>query len=196
MNWLEFAPWHADDRRELANLQTMAWRLEQARVILGSVAENPPPAPTPPVANAVEVFSAVWLLPDGSGLVLRTPEGLAYLDGRAWYRDAARTQPLAQPYPTAFKTLCSLPRSAGAEVMPARPTRHELKLAQEELDELMTDKTEYDDLARRTPATLVEYGPRLQEAQRLTPLPWRRPSNAWPHQASGPATDGVGAVEQ
>jgi spermidine synthase len=174
MSWLQFAPWHADDQRELVNLQTMAWRLEQARVILGSVAENPPPAPAPPVANAVEAFSGVWLLPDGSGLALRLPDGVAYLDGRGWYRDQARTQPLGQPYPTAFRAF--MLDFLGQQVRERDASRarldDELKLAQQDLAELMTDKAEYDEIARtESPAALVEYGAKeipLQEAQRLT----------------------------
>ena len=105
MSWLQFAPWHEDDQRELAGLQAMGWRLEQARTILGSVPENPPPPPTPPVANAVEVFSGVWMLPDGSGLALRRPDGLVFMDGKGWYRDQQRQQPLAEPYPAGFRAL-------------------------------------------------------------------------------------------
>jgi hypothetical protein len=100
---LEFAHWRADDQGELANVEAMAQRLGQAQANLGVVADSRPGLPLPPVAGAVEVFSSVWMLPDGSGLALRQPDGVIFLDGRGWYRDQARQQPLAEP--TGFRSV-------------------------------------------------------------------------------------------
>lgn len=174
LGWLAFVPDQADDERELVNLELAVWRLEQARAILGSVPGEPPPPPAPPVAGASEVISGVWLLPDGSGLAVRRPEGLAILDGKGWYRDAARQNRLTEPYPDGFRALMTTLLTQQVRDRDATRARldSEVTLAQEELSELLSDKGEYDTLAASQASTsLVEYGSKeipLQEAQRLT----------------------------
>ncbi|MCC6626697.1 MAG: hypothetical protein IT340_04755 [Chloroflexi bacterium] len=174
LGWLAFVPDQADDERELANLEIAVWRLEQARAILGSVPAEPPPLPAPPLAGASEVISGVWLLPDGSGLAVRRPEGLAILDGKGWYRDAARQNRLTEPYPDGFRALMTTLLTQQVRDRDATRARldSEVTLAQEELSELLVDKGEYDSLAAsQAPTSMVEYGPKevpLQEAQRLT----------------------------
>lgn len=174
MSWLEFAPWHDDDTRELANLQAMAGRLELARTQLGGVPASAPPAPTPPLPGAAELFSGAWILPDASGLALRLPEGLVFLDGKGWYRDAERTSAWADPYPAEFKTFVTgyLARQvADAAAIRARLTS-DLTEVKSELAALTQDKSEYDTIARTdSPDSFVEYGSTsipLREAQRRT----------------------------
>jgi hypothetical protein len=161
VSWLEFAHWRADDQRELANLRATADQVGRARTRLGSVPENPPPTAPPPVADAVEVMSNIWMLPDGSGLVLKTPDGLAFMDGRAWYRDQARGQVLADPYPSGFKTMIVNYLAARVRDRAATNTRLDdsIRLEEIELGQLLVDKSEYETIGRTDgESTMVEYG--------------------------------------
>ena len=174
MSWLEFAPWRGDDQRELANLQAMEARLGQARELLGPVPDQAPPLPQPPVPGAIELFSGVWLLPDGSALALRLPEGLAFMDGKGWYHDQSRAQPLEDPYPADFKTMMVSylgQRIREHDAIRAR-LASDLGLGQADLAQLQQDKSEYDAIARNEPpSSSVDYGTSqipLGEAQRRT----------------------------
>lgn len=175
LDWLEFAPWRSnDDQRELETMKSMADRLEAARATLGAVPDNPPSLPAPPVPGAFELFSGAWLLPDGSALALRLPDGLAFMDGKGWYRDAARTQALAEPYPAAFKAVVARMLETQVRNHDATFARleGEVRLAGNEVNLLLKDKAEYEGIARtNSPETSVEYGSNeipLREALRRT----------------------------
>lgn len=174
MAWLQFAPWRADDERELANIRGAAARLTQAAASLGSVPASAPPEPQPPVAGAVSLFGGIWLTPDGQSLALSLPEGTAFLDGQGWYRDPARTQPLDTPYPEGFRAwvLQELDQRLKDRAATTQRIEAAIRANQAELDALVRDRNEYAQIAASTaPDELVEYGTQeipLREARRRT----------------------------
>lgn len=172
--WLQFAHWRGDDEIELRGLRTTADRLERARFLLGPVAAGLPAALTPPVANAVEIVAGVWMLPDASGLVVRQPDGISRIDGKGWYEGTTRDRPRSAPYPDTFVKAITILIAQQIRDQAATDARLQRDLVDEaaDLTELLSDKTEYDQLAgSNPPTTLVEYGVKeipLAEAQRLT----------------------------
>jgi spermidine synthase len=175
VNWLNFTPWHDGDERELNNIKATTEQLSKARESLGTVPEAAPPLPTPPVSGAFEVFSGVWMLPDGNALALRLAGGrLAFMDGKGIYNDQARTQALDEPYPEGFRTLMTgyLTQQVRDSVATMSRLKIELEDAKVELTALQSDKREYDALAVYTqPDEQVEYGTDeipLSEARRRT----------------------------
>jgi spermidine synthase len=174
VGWLQFAHWQGDDQRELSGLQRTVGLLERARFLLGPVPSEPPAPLAAPGNGAVELIAGVWLLPDGSGLVVRQPDGLAYLDGQAWYLDSARRQRKPEPYPEGFKRVVLTLLGEQVKEQAATTARLQMELSelQTELSELRQDKTEYDQIAQRDgPQERVEYGTdelAVAEAQRRT----------------------------
>lgn len=163
VDWLEFTPWQPDDQRELGNLQEMGQRLEEALRGLGPVAENQPPLPEPPVAGALELWSGVWLLSDGSALALRLPEGqTAFTDGKAWFDDGARTRPHAAPFPAGFPPVVTAYLGKNLAEMSATRSRlaQEQAEANTDLTALQRDRSEYEGLRRSgtRDSDSVEYG--------------------------------------
>lgn len=161
VDWLDFAPWTEGDRRELANVQAMAGRLQKARDSLGAVTASQPPLSQPPVAGAFELFSGVWLLPDGSGLALRTPDGLEFMDGANLYSDQQRAQVVDKTYPAQFKALIAALVGQELKDRSATLTRvqSDLSLARTDLATLERDLAEYTALQRgNSDSYEVDYG--------------------------------------
>jgi spermidine synthase len=174
MAWLQFAPWREDDERELANIRSTAARLDLAAASLGSIPASAPSEPPPPLSGAISLFGGIWMAPDGQTLVLSAPEGTVFLDGKGWYRDQARAQPLDNPYPEGFRTwvLQELEQRMKDQSATTQRVQAAIRSAQVELDTLLKDRSEYSALAATTgPDELVEYGTAeipLREARRLT----------------------------
>lgn len=172
--WLSFGPGTEGDRVELTNMRAMVQRLDAARASLGAVPATAPTLPSPPVEGAFEVFTGVWLLPDGSGLALRLPDRLGFMDASEIYSDQQHTQLLDERYPQNFKTfiVSYLQQEVKDRDATLSRLKSELATEQAELGLLQQDKVEYDAI-RITSAesTLVEYGTSeitLAEALRLT----------------------------
>jgi spermidine synthase len=105
IDWLEFSPWYGDDQRELANLQETTTRLAAALKNLGDVSDAPVISP-PPMPGAIEVFSSVWMMPDGSALILEMADGSrAYMTGTQWYSDPELLTPRSTPYPAGARAV-------------------------------------------------------------------------------------------
>jgi spermidine synthase len=149
VDWLQFTPWYDDDRREFQNLGEMHDRLEEALRGLGSVPETQPPLPSPPVPDALELFSGVWLLPDGAGLALRLPENeVAFMNATGWYRDQALTQPREAPFPKGFVPVVGAHLKQRVDEMDATRKRVQQDIAAVNADitTLQRDLSEYEGL--------------------------------------------------
>jgi len=90
---------------ELGHMKTVDNLLGTAVQKFGSVPEEPPPPEKAPITGAIEVFSSVWMTPDGSWLLVKRADGsVAYMNGRGWYSDEGKTK-ISAPYPEKFKTV-------------------------------------------------------------------------------------------
>lgn len=102
---LGFPAQQKDNQNEVQNIQGAVDLLNQASQTLGNVPESAPQNNQPPMPGAIEVFTSVWMMPDGSYLILKRADGsLAYLNGKGWYSDMGVTS-LKEPYPAKFKAV-------------------------------------------------------------------------------------------
>ena len=160
-SWLDFLPGSSDDRDEAKNLRTMAARLETARENLGPVPDAAPGATAAPVAGAVELFSGAWIVPDGSALAILLPDGPAFMDGKAWYRDPAATAQVDRPYPEKFRAMVKafLTESVTNQGARAQRLAGDLGQLQRDLALLEADRVAYTALQNTMPAgEKVDYG--------------------------------------
>lgn len=141
MNWsgkLGFQNQNPEGQQEVDNLQGTVGLLNQALQGLGTVPDTAPQPTQPPVDGAIEVFSSVWMTPDGNYLILKRPNGtLAYLGAKDWFSDRGQTR-MKSPYPTQFKNVAvaylqSLQKEAGAEQSSLQQDQQE---AQDRLQQL------------------------------------------------------------
>ncbi len=151
IDWLQFTPWYEDDRREFLNLGEMRDRLEEALRGLGNVPETQPPLPQPAVPGALEIFSSVWMLQDGSAVAARLPGNeLAFFDGTGWYTDRERKQPHEGTYPKGFLPVVVAYLTKELSDMSATRSRvaQDMSAAQMDLTSLQRDAAEYEGLRR------------------------------------------------
>ncbi|MBC7545987.1 MAG: hypothetical protein H7338_24930 [Candidatus Sericytochromatia bacterium] len=160
VSWLSFVPWYSGDTLEVQNLQETLAKLSTAQIGLGIVPPAAPSPPKPPVPGAHELFTSVWLLPDGSGVVAELPDhALGLLTPTSWGPLSGNSQPVSGPYPTGFRN--ALADVLGTLVKDADGTTKGLTQAQMEtmkaIQALEADKRDYTQL-QRSGMSEVDYG--------------------------------------
>lgn len=162
VSWIAFTPWYAGDQSELQNLRRMQAKLTDARNLLGFRTGGLVEPPPPPLSGAHELFTSVWLMPDGTGIIARLPDGTdALLTASSWGRFGGSLGTVDSPYPEGFRravtdVLATMVKDADATYRSLFQERTEAKQA---LASLQRDLTEYNRIAATDGSSqTVDYG--------------------------------------
>ncbi len=163
MTWVGFAPWRDDDLAELGNISSTVGLLDKAILSLGAIPKTPPALPAPPLADALQLFTGVWVSADARQVIIEQPDDkIAYLNRTGWWSDAGQTQPLDEPYPETFRTLVLVPfltKQVNEYAAVKARLDTDLTSARTDLTSLQRDKTEYTSIQKTYgPNDEVEYG--------------------------------------
>jgi hypothetical protein len=102
---LGFQKMSDQSQNDVAYMKKMDGLLGTAQQKFTNMPEHAPPPEKAPVEGALEVFTSVWMTPDGKWLLVKRADGsVAYMDGKGWYSDEGKTK-LDAPYPEKFKTV-------------------------------------------------------------------------------------------
>jgi spermidine synthase len=160
VSWVSFTPWYTGDQAEMRNLQHMQVNLAAAMGHLRFTPGAPPEPLTAPVSGAHELFTSVWLLPDGSGILAKLADGtLAMLDERRWTTLTGAS--LDTPYPAGFRravtdVLATMVKDSDATYKSLTQDLGELQIGMASLER---DEREYSAIEASSGAgETVEYG--------------------------------------
>ncbi len=162
LSWMDFTPWYSEDHAELKNLQDSLERLDLAEKNLGSIPKQMPTIAPAPQEGAIELFSGIWMNPNGSFLIVTTKDGsLALFNGRQWSYKQKITKDFPETNTPKLKAVVLSFLNAEIKDNRAYVSRltENLKDAQIDLRALERDKADYKACSSRNrPTDLVEYG--------------------------------------
>jgi hypothetical protein len=177
---------------DLAYMKKMDGLLGTAQQKFTNMPEQAPPPEKAPVEGAMEVFTSVWMTPDGKWLLIKRADGsVAYMDGKGWYSDEGKTR-LAAPYPEKFKTvvtgyLTNLTKEASSATASITQDKQEAQQRMQKLQQDMQNLLPPEHATAVTPTSAmpapvtassdVQFGPetvKQPEALRRTKLSIRR----------------------
>jgi spermidine synthase len=162
VSWVSFTPWYSGDQTELQNLRRMQDKLANAQGLLGFTPRGTVDPLPPPVPGAHEIFTSVWLMPDGSGVLARMPDGaVAWLTDSSWQALPGTPGSIDGRYPAGFRSavtdvLATMVKDAEGTY---KSLYQDLSDLQKGLAGLQRDLGEYNQIAASSGSSeSVEYG--------------------------------------